>query len=106
MSCGFESHRPDQFCSRRSALIHKIKIHKSYADAIVEGRKTFEVRLNDRGYNTGDFVQFQVVEQRFSVLCDTSHKLNDMQFVITYVYSGKGLDSEYVVFGIKPVEVQ
>ena len=106
MSCGFESHRPDHFCSRRSALIHKIKIHKSYADAIVEGRKTFEVRLNDRGYNTGDFVQFQVVEQRLSVLCDTSHKLNDMQFVITYVYSGKGLDSEYVVFGIKPVEVQ
>ena len=106
MSCGFESHRPDQFCSRRSALIHKIKIHKSYADAIVEGRKTFEVRLNDRGYNAGDFVQFQVVEQRLSVLCNTTHKLNGMQFVITYVYSGKGLDSGYVVFGIKPVEVQ
>ena len=87
-------------------MLHKIKIQESYADAIVEGRKTFEVRLNDRGYNAGDFVQFQVVEQRLSVLCNTTHKLNSMQFVITYVYSGKGLDSEYVVFGIKPVEVQ
>ena len=87
-------------------MLHKIKIQESYADAIVEGRKTFEVRLNDRGYNAGDFVQFQVVEQRLSVLCNTTHKLNNMQFVITYVYSGKGLDSGYVVFGIKPVEVE
>lgn len=87
-------------------MVHKIKIQESYADAIVEGRKTFEVRLNDRGYNAGDFVQFQVVEQRLSVLCNTTHKLNSMQFVITYVYSGKGLDSGYVVFGIKPVEVE
>lgn len=87
-------------------MLHKIKIQESYADAIVEGRKTFEVRLNDRGYNAGDFVQFQVVEQRLSVLCNTTHKLSSMQFVITYVYSGKGLDPEYVVFGIKPVEVQ
>lgn len=102
----FESHRPDHFCLRRSALLHKIKIQESYADAIVEGRKTFEVRLNDRGYNAGDFVQFQVVEQRLSVLCNTTHKLNNMQFVITYVYSGKGLDSQYVVFGIKPVKVE
>lgn len=104
MSCGFESHRPDHFCLRRSALLHKIKIQESYADAIVEGRKTFEVRLNDRGYNAGDFVKFQVVEQRLSVPCEAIHKLNLMKFVITYVYSGKGLDSEYVVFGIKPVE--
>lgn len=87
-------------------MLHKIKIQESYADAIVEGRKTFEVRLNDRGYNAGDFVQFQVVEQRLSVLCSTNHKLNSMQFVITYVYSRKGLDSGYVVFGIKPVEVE
>lgn len=87
-------------------MLHKIKIQKSYADAIVEGRKTFEVRLNDRRYNAGDFVQFQVVEQRLSVLCSTTHKLNSMQFVITYVYSGKGLDPQYVVFGIKPIEVE
>ena len=88
------------------AVVHKIKITESYANAVLEGRKTFEVRLNDRGYNAGDFVQFQVVEQRLSVLCNTTHKLNNMQFVITYVYSGKGLDSGYVVFGIKPVEVE
>ena len=87
-------------------MVHKIKITEGYANAVLEGRKTFKVRFNDRGYNAGDFVQFQVVEQRLSVLCNTTHKLNNMQFVITYVYSGKGLDSGYVVFGIKPVEVE
>ena len=87
-------------------MVHKIKITESYANAVLEGRKTFEVRFNDRGYNAGDFVQFKVVENRFSSLVYTTHKLNDMQFVITYVYSGKGLDSGYVVFGIKPVEVE
>ena len=87
-------------------MVHKIKVTESYADAVLEGRKTFEVRLNDRGYNAGDFVQFKVVESRFSSLVYTSHKLNDKQFVITYVYSGKGLEPNYVVFGFKPVECE
>ena len=29
---------------------HKIKIRKPFADVIVGGDKTFEVRYNDRGY--------------------------------------------------------
>ena len=36
---------------------HVIKILEPYADAIVEGRKKFEVRKNDRGYNAGDTVK-------------------------------------------------
>lgn len=31
-------------------MIHELKILKSFADAIISGDKTFEVRHNDRGF--------------------------------------------------------
>jgi hypothetical protein len=35
---------------RRKSMVHTIKIKESFADAVYEGRKNFEVRENDRGY--------------------------------------------------------
>lgn len=80
-------------------MIHEIKIDKSYADAIVDGRKKFEVRLNDRGYNAGDKVKFIVFDEGFG--CH-DHPLNKCIYDITYVHSGLGLKENYVVFGIEP----
>lgn len=82
-------------------MVHTIKILKPYADAVAEGRKTFEVRLNDRGYNCGDFVSFIVMQDGFVRLY---HPLTEMKFRITYVHSGLGLQEGYVVFGIEKVE--
>ena len=78
-------------------MIHIIKIQKPYADAILDGRKRFEVRLNDRGYNAGDYVNFTVVDNSFRVY----HSLEGKTFRITYVHSGLGLQEGYVVFGIE-----
>ncbi len=80
-------------------MLHIIKIKEPYADAIIDGRKTFEVRLNDRGYNAGDKVQFEVIYSD-GILFST-HPLNDKIYGITYVHSGLGLEANYVVFGIK-----
>lgn len=33
---------------------HDVKIWPQYLDAIVDGRKTYEIRKNDRGYQVGD----------------------------------------------------
>lgn len=33
---------------------HRLKVFVKYADAIMDGTKTFEVRKNDRGYEVGD----------------------------------------------------
>ena len=83
-------------------MTHEIKIQEPYADAIIDGRKTFEVRLNDRGYNAGDKVQFFVrTKEEFT---NTSHPLYGKVYEITYVHSGLGLEKDYVVFGIKAVE--
>ena len=34
--------------------IHQLKIWPVYLDAILDGKKMFEVRLNDRGFEVGD----------------------------------------------------
>lgn len=89
-------------------MLHVIKIKEQYADAIADGRKNFEVRLNDRGYNAGDQVTF-VVQDSFGIDV-LHHPLEGKKFEITYVHSGLGLESNYVVFGIaesaeeKPIE--
>ena len=80
-------------------MTHEIKIVKSYADAIVDGRKKFEVRLNDRGYNAGDKVKFLVREDGFE---NYDHPLYECIYDITYVHSGLGMKENYVVFGIEP----
>ena len=80
-------------------MTHKIKILEPYADAIVEGRKNFEVRFNDRGYNAGDFVEFTVINN--DGIPFLTHPLNNKTYRITYVFSGMGIKDEWVVFGMR-----
>jgi hypothetical protein len=35
---------------------HKLKTFSRYWDAVADGTKTFEVRLNDRAFQTGDIL--------------------------------------------------
>ena len=37
---------------------HELKIKAEYLKAILEGRKTFEIRNNDRDYQEGDTIWF------------------------------------------------
>ena len=87
-------------------MTHNIKIRLQYADAIIDGRKTFEVRKNDRGYNAGDKVKFDVISDdgELTMYHYPLHPLNNAVYEITYVHSGLGLEKDYVVFGLKPIE--
>lgn len=84
-------------------MTHDLKIERQFAYAIHEGRKTFEVRRNDRGFNAGDRVRFTVVEQGVATeaVCK-DHPLNGAVYNITYVLSGWGLKEGYVAFAIAP----
>ena len=77
--------------------IHELKILESFATDIVMGRKTFEVRKNDRGFQKGDYVEFTCIENE-------NHSINHMTYEITYVLYGWGIEQGYVVFGIKEKE--
>lgn len=78
---------------------HEIKLNKCYADAVLSGEKPFEIRRNDRGYQKGDRVKFEVVEGDFAVC--VFHPLNKEIFEITYLVHGYGLEKDWCVFGIK-----
>lgn len=79
---------------------HNIKINKEYADSVLNGDKTFEVRYNDRGYQKGDYVIFNVVDKHGEI----NHELNNKRYVITYVLTGFGLQSDWCVFAIKEAD--
>lgn len=40
---------------------HTLKVLTKYADAIMDGTKTFEIRKNDRGFKVGDKIVFEVL---------------------------------------------
>ena len=77
---------------------HEIKLNYEFQDAVLSGEKCFEVRLNDRGYQKGDLVKFNVNDRRNVV-----EPLDNKLFEITYVLSGWHIEEGYVVFGIKPI---
>lgn len=84
-------------------MTHDLKIERQFADAVHEGRKTFEVRRNDRGFNAGDRIRFNVVEQGAAfAFAVGGHPLNGAVYRITYVLSGWGLEDGYVAFSIEP----
>lgn len=79
-------------------MIHELKILKSFADAIISGDKTFEVRHNDRGFQKGDKVHFKVEdppEKR------ENHPISKKLYEITYVLNSWGINEGFVVFSIK-----
>lgn len=76
---------------------HYIKILDSFADDVFCGRKRFEIRKNDRGYQAFDSVIFSVVNKHGKPV---NHPLNDCKLMITYVLNGYGLKDGYCAFGL------
>ena len=83
-------------------MTHNLKIRLTFADAILRGDKTFEIRKNDRGFQKHDEVVFDVVDDYGRHL---QHGLNHRRYRINYVLNGWGLGADYCVFSIEPADV-
>lgn len=81
---------------------HRLKVFAKYADAIMSGAKTFEIRKNDRGYKVGDKIVFSVVtDEGISVEATERHPLNGATYRIDYILDDfEGLAQKYVAFAI------
>lgn len=81
---------------------HRLKIQEQYADAIMDGTKTFEVRKNDRGYEVGDEIVFGVVtDEGYAVGAAARHPLNGTTYRIDYILDGfEGLAQKYVATSV------
>lgn len=82
-------------------MIHDLKIFKSFADAIISGDKTFEVRHNDRGFQKGDKVRFKVEDHLENLEKSEDHPISKKLYEITYVLNSWGINEGFVVFSIK-----
>lgn len=81
-------------------MVHELKIYPNYFRDVETGRKTFEVRKNDRPYREGDYVALNEYENgkytgRF-ILAQIVYMLADEQYV------KKG----YCILGIVPRNIE
>ena len=80
---------------------HYLKLREDYCDDVLSGKKSFEIRYNDRGYQKGDHIKFHAVDEDGF---DISHEINRKEYEITYVLSGWGLKDGYVAFTTKEIK--
>lgn len=82
-------------------MIHELKISQCYLIHILEGKKPFEVRKNDRDFQAGDQIRFLPIESEdYNVYEHTQAPIP--LFSIEYILSGfVGLQEGYVVLTIK-----
>lgn len=77
-------------------MIHKVKIEKRFYDRLLTGRKSFEIRRNDRDYQVGDLLEFSVVD---------THGVPETMRVrwhIDYLHHGYGMEEGFVALAVKP----
>ncbi|EAK9260671.1 DUF3850 domain-containing protein [Listeria monocytogenes] len=72
---------------------HELKILSEYFLAIAEGRKTFEIRKNDRDFQVGDYL----ILKEFK---DGNHTGWKITVEVTYITDYEQKEN-YVVMGIK-----
>lgn len=93
--------------------IHELKTVNHYWDAVYSGAKTFEVRKNDRAFQTGDVLVLTRTDERGysdTLPSDTSSPFakSQISFRITYLLQGGqfGIEPGYCVLGLGPVEAK
>lgn len=80
-------------------IVHHIKCWPEYFDRLCNGTKPFEVRRNDRDYQTGD----QLIIREWDPLPGT-YSGRTLGAVISYVLVGfDGIKKGYAVLGLRNV---
>lgn len=64
-------------------VIHRLKLLCVFANDVLYGDKSFELRYNDRNYQKDDFIKFSVVDDKGNIL---NHPLNHKLFKIIYMF--------------------
>ena len=89
--------------------LHELKILHEYLIDITLGKKTFELRKNDRDYQEGDLIRFIDIKEGYTNN-DVEPYIDENQlYRITYVLKNVekyGLDKDYCILAIKKLEIK
>lgn len=79
--------------------LHELKIYPKYFNSIIDGKKQFEIRKNDRGFHVGDNVLLKEWD-------NIKYSGRTIYAKITYLLDDKfiGLEAGYVAFGIEVMD--
>lgn len=75
---------------------HELKIYPKYFDAVISGKKTFEIRKNDRKFCVGDVLALKEWD-------NIRYSGREIKAKVVYILDDGfvGIWPEYVVMGIK-----
>ena len=82
---------------------HILKIKDCYYDRLFRGEKKAEIRFNDRDFQTGDIIKFDVLFENENVSDDYIKLAKWTEWKITHILSGysEGLKEGYCILSIK-----
>lgn len=80
---------------------HNLKLNIEFCEDVLRGKKTFEIRYDDRNYKVGDLIKFTAVNSRGKYI---HHTIKNHTYKITYILNGWALKDGYVALGIKEVK--
>ncbi len=83
--------------------IHELKTDSEVFQAVVDGRKTFEIRFNDRDFKVGDeLVLLETIHtgEQMKQGKPLLYSGNELHKTVSYVLSGYGLQDGWVILGI------
>lgn len=83
--------------------IHELKTDPEVFQAVVDGRKTFEIRFNDRDFKVGDeLVLLETIHtgEQMKKGKPLLYSGNELHKTVSYVLSGYGLQDGWVILGI------
>lgn len=84
---------------------HQLKIEQSYYTDVYSGRKSFEIRKDDRGYQVGDIISFTTTSDGKSLKPDNKKKW-EIVYIFGHEDSHKNMLQEgYVVLGIQELAI-
>ena len=96
--------------------LHELKILHKYLVDVDLGKKTFELRKNDRDYQVGDLIRFIDIREDDSTDNKNIYKNQiepnideDTLYRITYVLKGTekyGLNKDYCILAIKKLDIK
>lgn len=84
---------------------HRLKTIARYWDSVDRGEKTFEVRKNDRAFQTGDVLELVKIDDKGFYVNPPGGNRFDLWIVrrrITYILQGGqfGIEPQYCVMGL------
>lgn len=91
----------------QESIEHVLKTDPAVFQGVLDGKKTFEIRFNDRGYQVGDLVVLKETKftgQQMKSGEPLVYTGREIQKRISYVLSGYGLHEGWVILGIQDIK--